>query len=154
MKTIFLILALVMSTCSMMNFAAITASHKTQLRNFLTGVANPTGVVGSKYDKCLDDLEKSMNQAVETVRLLLDQNWNDALPAAEEAVKSVVDTVQCFSGVGVMQIKDRQQCALDHLQTAIADLKQTVSDVLAGNLDAAQKDLNDFVATLQDIQNC
>ena len=154
MKAVILCLALVMSANAMMNFAAITEVHKTQLRNFLTGVVNPNNEVDSKYDKCLDDLEQSLNQTVETLRLLLDQKWNDALPAAEEAVKSIVDTVQCFSNVSVVQLKDRQQCVLDHLQKALDDIKQTVKDVLNGDLNAAQSDLSDFVATLQDIQNC
>ena len=125
----------------------------------------PIKTFTSKYDECLDDLEKASNDTVEALRKVLDQDWNAALPAAEQAVQDIVQTAQCFANVdtgvhvsdvfyGLMKLGDRKECVVQHLQDAVQEVKNAVSDVMSGDMSGAQQEVQNLIATLQDIQNC
>ena len=111
--------------------------------------------VSTDYDKCLVDLEHTLDLIVEMTRKALKKQYNELMPLAMRFVTDMTDVVQCFMHPEVTKIlKDRRECVRQHLQKFVEEVRTGVTDVMHGNWEKAQEDFRLAVNTLQDIQNC
>ena len=107
-----------------------------------------TSNVNADYDKCLLELEHTLDLIVEIVRKVLRKNYNEVLPLAMKFVTDMTDVVQCFTNPENGILQDRRQCVREHLNKFVEEVKQGVKDVLNGNWEKAQEDFRLAVNTL------
>ena len=111
--------------------------------------------VGSKYDECLNDIDRLNHVIIEVVKLILNQQFDKLPLKIAMIIELVTETEECFRHAnGTESLKIDPQCAIDHLKQAGAKVKVLLTDIISGRWSNVAKDWNEIVAILEDIKNC
>ncbi len=138
--------------------AVTPANNFVVIKERIVTTGDSASLTHNKYDACLDLVEVVNKNIVEMARTCLDGNWRDTIPVFVDTAEKLANAVKCFIDASKISVatslKIDPQCVIDHLNSATQYLQDAIMAVFHGQWDSAQKDIQSFMDTLADIQNC
>ena len=118
------------------------------------------------YTRCIDILQKVLDEAAELSKLVIVHDYDKVVPLALELARNMYEDIECFRDPQVSEVvknfafafarnlMDPNECQMTHMKNAIAAFKIAVADIELHLYQEALAQLKIIIAEAQAAAEC